>query len=492
MRNTSVPSAQGQDLPHHPPHHRNVLFALLGWVAALNLPFFILEFFFSFDRGNFILLYIALFLVFVLLTRTGLMTRHPVLSRVLVYGLVFGTICFELFRFSYYFFGLRGPEMLQALPMITHLDPTSYPMYFGFGVGMTVCFAAFIFLSGQAVITRKRDVIAVCIPLAALAIADVIYNQTLHFKADLAFGLDSVEMSSPQPFERAVNQDALLEPRLINGEDRDLLVVVVEALGVFKNQTMNTQLFTAFENKELNQNFDIKRGTISYKGSTTASEMRELCGSRDSYLEVLYDEFDPSNCLPNVLAENGYSTVAYHGFHGELFERENWYKKIGFANSRFLKDLFQENEKFRKTGFCGSTFKGACDKQIADLVHHDFVSGETKRFAYWLTLNSHFPAKRRANFGTPFECSQFGLDYDNQICVMSEYWTEVFEQVRTIAMADRPRPIDIVLVGDHAPPLLWRTDRDRFQPGYVPYVILKEKQREMMAYKPEAVETHKR
>ena len=75
---------------------------------------------------------------------------------------------------------------------------------------------------------------------------------------------------------------------------------------------------------------------------------------------------------------------------------------------------------------------------------------------------------------------------------MSEYWTEVFEQVRTIAMADRPRPIDIVLVGDHAPPLLWRTDRDRFQPGYVPYVILKEKQREMMAYKPEAVETHKR
>ncbi|OEJ68595.1 sulfatase-like hydrolase/transferase [Magnetovibrio blakemorei] len=369
----------------------------------------------------------------------------------------------ELLLIAIKFFGLRAEEIFASLPMIVHLDFMAYAPYAAFIIVIAISVTAFIYSSLNVNPGSRRDII-----LTAAILAGFSWYQYSQSEAIAKPSIDEDMPFTSVVLESGIVNKALAQP------DQNFVLVIVESLGQFKDPALSAQLFSVFNAAALKDKFDVEQGRVPYYGSTTAAEMRELCASKSSYLDVLDDEVDTLKCLPTVLGQMGYNTKSYHGYVSNFFERSAWYPKVGFNQSFFARQLALRSTEDVKT--CGSTFHGLCDYQIAPWIAHDLEKASVKTFAYWLTLNSHFPSRRSNTLNSAFPCTKYGLQRDNQVCIMADYWTESFKGAIQIALTNTSRPTTVMIVGDHAPPLFRYKDRDRFVGGVVPYIILKPKQ----------------
>jgi hypothetical protein len=253
---------------------------------------------------------------------------------------------------------------------------------------------------------------------------------------------------------------------------RHLVLIIVEAMGVPKNNPEMSRLLFAplLGNPAVQARYDFKQGTAPYYNSTTAGEIRELCGRWGDYYDLLDRKDD--GCLPTTFAKKGYDTLAMHSFTGSFFKREDWYPNIGFAKREFGKDMMKSGAEK-----CGGVFPGACDRQIPAQIAAKLKAAEKPMFLYWLTLNSHLPVPAGLNLNVdncerispilksefPQICRQFAIYTDIQVALASE-----------IGAADFP-DADILLVGDHMPPYFDRHHRTQFDPAHVPWLYLRRK-----------------
>lgn len=253
---------------------------------------------------------------------------------------------------------------------------------------------------------------------------------------------------------------------------RHLVLIIVEAMGLPRdNPEMSKLLFAPLiDNAAVRARYDFKRGTAPYYNSTTAGEIRELCGRWGDYYDLL-DRKD-GNCLPATLAKKGYDSLAMHSFTKSFFKREDWYPNIGFAAQEFDKEM-----KAAGAETCGGVFPGACDRQIPKQIAAKLKTSDKPMFLYWLTLNSHLPVPAGLNLNVdncerispslkadfPQICRQFAIYHDIQIALADE-----------ISAADFP-DADILLVGDHMPPYFDRHHRTQFDPANVPWLYLRRK-----------------
>lgn len=91
------------------------------------------------------------------------------------------------------------------------------------------------------------------------------------------------------------------------------------------------------QDKAVQEKFDFDRGSAPYYNSTTAGEIRELCGRWGDYYDLV-DRKD-AHCIPAKLAAKGYHTLAMHSFTPKFFAREEWYPNIGFQQMAFKNDM---------------------------------------------------------------------------------------------------------------------------------------------------------
>ena len=269
------------------------------------------------------------------------------------------------------------------------------------------------------------------------------------------------------PFESAMTATGAEQNAIANG--RNLAVIMVESMGVpAGNPEMERLLFSGLDTPEIADQFTVSRGTSLYYISTTAAEMRELCGRWGDYYELLDTGGDPS-CLPNRMRQAGYASHALHSFHGEFFDREVWYPTIGFDTSRFSHDLLSEGAEF-----CGGVFAGACDRDIPALLAEQLKSSEQPQFVYWLTVNSHLPVPTQSNLNVD-DCATFSADLARDypmICRQFYIWDQIEKAlVKEVSKPGFP-PTDFLIVGDHMPPYYDRRYRREFDPDRVPYIYL--------------------
>ena len=253
---------------------------------------------------------------------------------------------------------------------------------------------------------------------------------------------------------------------------RHLVLIVVEAMGLPKNNPeMSRLLFEPLTgNGAVRAQYDIKQGSAPYYNSTTAGEIRELCGRWGDYYNLV-DRKD-TGCLPTTLAKKGYATLAMHSFTGAFFKREDWYPNIGFEKREFGSDMMKAGAEK-----CGGVFPGACDRQIPKQIAAKLKAADKPTFLYWLTLNSHLPVPSGLNLNAdncervspllkaefPQICRQFAIYHDIEVALASE-----------ITAADFP-DADILLVGDHMPPYFDRHHRTQFDAAHVPWLYLRHK-----------------
>ena len=353
-------------------------------------------------------------------------------------------------------FNLAPSEIAVALHLSSELKLFSSPFY----LALTVALAGLVG-ANIAVLTRKRDLLrrgnpAVMMGLAvAFLVADFVSNTSAHYQFGTLY-------SAGKPMESAGEESGFRQAAL-TGNGRHVFLVVVEALGHFSDPAKQAILLRPFSDPELAKRYSVSTGTTTYYGSTTAAEMRELCNTREPYEALL--EGKDIVCLPEQMAERGYPTVSMHNFASAFFGRHQWYPKIGFETRFFASDL-----KTSVHRLCGGPFRGPCDVDVAPFIAGKIREAKKPSFFYWMTLSTHVPIAPHE--GTPrLDCEQGGGPIGHvEVCYMTEMWIDLWDSIVRMT-ADIP-PTEILLVGDHAPPLWSKAGRQLFTPGKVTWVRL--------------------
>lgn len=153
-----------------------------------------------------------------------------------------------------------------------------------------------------------------------------------------------------------------------------------------------------------------------------------------------------------------------------MFQRAKWYPIVGFDKELFGADLLRTTHRV-----CGAAFRGACDADLAPIIvraSQQAGGGGKPRFIYWLTLNTHIPVAPNQAL-THFYCEADDNGFGPPtVCRMAELWHDVFTVVAKIARDPAIAPAEILVVGDHAPPLWSKRGRAQFAPGQVAWYRL--------------------
>lgn len=270
------------------------------------------------------------------------------------------------------------------------------------------------------------------------------------------------EMSVPAEMDRALTQvTAIAEP----GRQTRLLLVVVEGLGALRNDGVRRMLTRELEDAAAARGQTLQVGTVAYRSSTLQGEVRELCGRSATLADMLTGGFD--DCLPTRFTAAGGSALALQGFFSSVYRRQEWYPAVGFRQKLFLEQLNDKPHLSR----CGGLHHGLCDHELVPLAAAWLRDARPPALLFFLTLNSHVPDVMPPGVDGRADCAPAGLTGGGPVCDLITIWRLLLSALVThvvYPMAD----VDLLMVGDHAPPLYSRAERAEFQDGRVQWLYL--------------------
>jgi len=239
-----------------------------------------------------------------------------------------------------------------------------------------------------------------------------------------------------------------------------VLLIINESWG----DTLNPKIFDHLVQPLREQsNIEIlDYGAKDFVGATVAGELRELCRLQPNHfnLSKVLDGF--SDCLPSKFKRLGYSTHSMHGAVGLMYDRIHWYSRIGFDDR-----VFFESKAWSERCY---SFPGACDLELMKVQLDPLLKREGKSFIYWLTLNTHSYYDSRDLRGDYFECAGYGILPDGEACRNLKLQAQFFKGLAML-LSEAPSGIDVVIVGDHSPPMFDQREKDGvFSDSKVSYV----------------------
>jgi hypothetical protein len=352
-------------------------------------------------------------------------------------------------------FNLAPSEIGLALHLSSELDLFASPLYIALGAGLVG-----IGVLNIALLVRGRRSMQGANALAMMGIAvacaavDFATNTSPHYQFGTLY-------AAGKPMESAADTSGFRPAAL--AAKGNVVLVMVEALGHFDDPARQNILLSPFADPALNRRYQVTNGSTTYYGSTTAGEMRELCDSREPYQALI--EGATIACLPARMAARGYKTIGMHNFTGAFFDRTAWYPKLGLDTLLFAPDFAQLTRRR-----CGGPFRGPCDVDVVPVIRDRLSDAGKPTFLYWMTLSTHVPIAPHE--GTPrLGCDNGGGRIGHvEVCHMTEMWIDLFDRIAKLAL-ERPGT-EIMLVGDHAPPLWSKAGRRLFTAGQVTWVRL--------------------
>lgn len=184
--------------------------------------------------------------------------------------------------------------------------------------------------------------------------------------------------------------------------------------------------------------------TPTFGTATPKSEFELLCGTPHlpSYVAFLHGVTNRLPCLPAMLAEAGYDTIAVHPNAADFWNRHNVYPRLGFTEylSRKDFDLDDLNGEFLSDE---STYRQVWDRlQKGDVAR--------PRFVYIVTLTGHYDYplnhQRRPTVVHAAQRDSLVERYANTAWYSSKEVIEFTDRI----LADDPEAL-ILIAGDHLP-----------------------------------------
>jgi len=244
---------------------------------------------------------------------------------------------------------------------------------------------------------------------------------------------------------------------------KKIILIMNESWGVAPPAIQSELLYPLLSLDKVSVDFAM--GKLDFNQSTVRAELKELCGLAVTSYNLSSIDEGFSECLPNLLKDMGYKTYAYHGASGLMYDRAFWYPRAGFE-----KTVFFESKSWRRRCY---SFPGACDKEMLGVIRDDF-GGSDRTFHYFLTLNSHALYDERDINEKWFECSSYGLTEQDAVCRNFLLQAQFFGNLAKFVSDEVFQDFDVLIVGDHEPPIPNQAHRKRFfEDGKVPWIRIK-------------------
>jgi hypothetical protein len=253
-------------------------------------------------------------------------------------------------------------------------------------------------------------------------------------------------------------------------ETQNFILVVLESGGDPVIPAWRALLESQWSAPELQKRYRIDKGAVAFTGATVPGEFRELCGVLSAVIEKpTDDETVMRNCLPWRMRDVGITPVYVHGFSAQMFNRQDWISQLGFEREVFHPQLHE-----MELSDCGGPFRGTCDASVAQWIGDQMVADPGHRhFFYWLTLNSHLPVDADANASKALGCGTAASPVsDEAVCNLMALLARANRAMTELAVRPDLPKTEFVIVGDHAPPFIFKQRRELFSQHEVPYVHL--------------------
>jgi len=256
----------------------------------------------------------------------------------------------------------------------------------------------------------------------------------------------------------------------------NVVLILVESWGRPLAADLEGALVRPYGGKELSEKYTVERGTVPFYGPTVAGEARELCSSAMGFGLLTAPRSQLKDCLPTKMRMLGYHSVAVHGFSARMFDRGEWYGRIGFDET-----WFREQLQAQGLPLCPGPFPGTCDAAVSEWIGDQLQrEADSPQFIYWVTLNSHLPVPLPNLVKAPPSCSDVSSTAeDPAMCSWYQLVFNVHRSVSELALRSTTRPTVFLIVGDHAPPFSSSRLRSQFSDRVVPYILLTPKRGEL-------------
>ncbi len=256
----------------------------------------------------------------------------------------------------------------------------------------------------------------------------------------------------------------------------NVVLILVESWGKSLGVDLEESLVRPYSDERLLEKYAVSRGTVPFYGPTVAGEARELCGSSMGFGLLTASVPELRGCLPETMKAMGYHSTAVHGYSARMFDRGEWYRRIGFDETWFRDQLREQG-----LPMCPGPFPGTCDAAVSSWIGDRLLeNSDTPQFIYWVTLNSHLPVPVSNGVIAPPNCSEHSATAeDPAVCAWYQLVFNVHRSVAELALRPATRPTVFLIVGDHAPPFASARLRSEFSDRVVPYVLLTPKRGEV-------------
>jgi len=261
---------------------------------------------------------------------------------------------------------------------------------------------------------------------------------------------------------------AMAAASLRSGARTNFVLVLVESWGEATDAGLRRALLEPFGAPGLQQRYRISTGTMPFHGPTGAGILRELCGVRTAVfgtpMAAVASDF--AQCLPARLERQGYETLGVDSAASFWPGGQNWYSQFGIERIVNFNDLHAMGLSTVTAG----PFRGIDDAQVAGQLPGLLASSQRPVFLYFLTVNAHLPVHFPVPEDARADCSATAVTRASaQACGWFRIERRTLAAVAGAA-ANLPKSV-MVVVGDHAPPLV-DAARTGFSQAVVPYVVL--------------------
>jgi hypothetical protein len=292
----------------------------------------------------------------------------------------------------------------------------------------------------------------------------------------------SLILSYYHNFENILIADENSQPRKLQSESITFktfkgdnrgsqLLVVVESFGLIQDTTVYKSFFSSIVSEFQKNNWKCAVGSTPFKGSTTSSELRELLNLSGDYRFFLNNKKSKNyRSIFDLKLNHGYQTIGVHSYRGQMFERDLWWKNIGIRSSYFMEDILL-NKNYRLQLNYETPFTSCQDEDAFDFIQSKV--GIQKVFGYLLCENSHLPFNgdfKNQEVSGYFRKSPNSLSNEciNQLIRIKKFLGYVAKNL------DKTKWNKVLIVGDHMPPYVRKTDRDFYSDEQVPYLLIEQ------------------
>ena len=249
----------------------------------------------------------------------------------------------------------------------------------------------------------------------------------------------------------------------------NVVLILVESWGKSLDVDLEESLVRPYSDERFSEKYTVSRGTVPFYGPTVAGEARELCGSSMGFGLLTASDAKLKRCMPETMRAMGYHSTAVHGYSARMFDRGEWYRRIGFDETWFRDQL-----RGQGLPMCPGPFPGICDAAVSSWIGDRLQeNSDAPQFIYWVTLNSHLPVPVSNGVKAPPSCSDHSATAGAPaVCAWYQLVFNVHRSVAELALRPATRPTIFLIVGDHAPPFASARSRSEFSDQVVPYVLL--------------------